>query len=1002
MIENVGRTITVILLAVGTALALLFLKEQPFNLGLDLQGGTRLEYRFDIQAARDRGAVPPTMSDADVLAKTIDTIRSRIDPTGVLEASLRPQPPNGVVIELPTTASRGGVSANSSLSGAMEASAQSIPLGADAELFPAKGGIVRIGSEQVRYSSRVGSSLIVAADGRGVYSTTAVAHEAGAGVRLVQSDMIREKIENLGELQFAVQLRPADLIGEVGVDIESERSKLQNWILNNEGSGLVEYNDLSQADGGAWDGPEWQLHWYPFKINDANPVPEFDRCLPVKHYPAGSDYSFTGDDLVKVNPSIDQMGLPAVGFEMKATRKADFGRFTEENVENAMPVILNGVIETAPNINGRLPGGGIIQGRYTEEEVKTLVTILDSGSLKIKPTLEHEDKVGASLGAEYVARGVKSGAIALLLVLAFMWLYYRRLGLYAVVSLLATALLLMGGLSFVNATLTLPGIAGIILTVGMAVDANILIFDRIREELDKGRNLKQGTKAGFDKAFSAIFDANLTTLITAIILYTQGTGPVRGFAVTLIIGILVSVFSALVITRLLVHFALERGTERFHVGQWMVKANYNFMSKAKLAVVTSTVIALGAMAYFVILPSTEKMGIDFLGGTELQVVTREGMSQEALRDILDQRLPEQAAQVTPVLSSNLEGGYTRFRVVSKLSAGAAEEMLAGGEQNTSEFQDQVATGLQDILLESAVQIGAINTTDTGATVDLRLLFDESHSTDDIAQNLTQAGVTNANVSDDSLKNAYKATGLVAVGSDVSELRAKIVNAFSNKADSTGVDFRLTEAIPNASKVGPAVVGELQNNAILALLVSLFAIVMYIRVRFTEYSYGIAAVAALTHDVLITLGALMLGNQLGIVNGEINLSMIAVFLTIIGYSLNDTIVIFDRIRENLPVMRKPLDEVLNISINQTLSRTILTSVTTFMAVGVMYIFNFGTGNVLESFSFAMMIGIISGTYSTIFIANPVLLWLEGRAHKQRLATGETRDNDRVLHPAIEGN
>lgn len=1016
MIENVGRTLTVILLAVGTAIALLSFKDQPINLGLDLQGGTRLEYSFDIQGARERGEVPATMSDADILAKTIDTIRSRIDPTGVREVSLRPNGTNRVVIELPGSAGRAGASANSALAGAVSETATTIQLASDADRFPDKGGVVRINEEQIRYSDREGDVLTIASGGRGIYGSAAAQHAAGSPVRLVQSDWIREQIENLGELAFVVSARHDDFLAIPGVDYQGEQSKMSAWMTANPGATLDQFNELSYAEGGPWDPTvaadasdeerelAWELEWYPFKVNEANPVPEAQRAMPVKIYPADSRYTFTGDNLAKVEPSIDSVGFPAVGFEMEPAKKTDFGNFTEENIDITMPVILNGVVETAPNINGRLPGGGIIQGRYTEEEVKAMVTILDSGSLKIKPTLEHEDKVGAQLGQEYVNRGMKSAGIALLLVLAFMWFYYRRLGFYAVISLLATSLLLMGGLAFVDATLTLPGIAGIILTVGMAVDANILIFDRVREELDKGRNLKQGTKAGFDKAFSAIFDANVTTLLTAIILYNVGTGPVRGFAVTLIIGILTSVFSALVITRLLVHFDLERGREKFSVGQWMVSANYDFLSKAKVAVFTSTLVVIGALALFLMRPDSEKLGIDFLGGTDVQVVTQTastvGDLEQRFASIEDENGID--VQITPVSSSAADDGYTRFRIVSKLSANQADTVAQGGEQDTGEFEGQVRLALAGLLLESPVQVGDVKTVEGGSTVDVRLLFDEPHATDDLGERLGAAGITFATVTEDAGANTYKATGTVPPGSKPLELRAKVIQAFSGQTDTAGAEYILTEAIPSASKVGPAVVGELQNKAVLALLFSLFGIVMYIRVRFAEYSYGIAAIAALTHDVLVTLGALTIGNMAGFINGEINLPMIAVFLTIIGYSLNDTIVILDRVRENLPVMKKPLKEILNTSINQTLSRTILTSLTTFLAVAVMFVFNLGTGNVLESFSFAMIVGIISGTYSTIFIANPILLWLEGRAHARRAASGELRENDRVLHPAIESN
>src|SRR5262249_42254838 len=231
--------------------------------------------------------------------------------------------------------------------------------------------------------------------------------------------------------------------------------------------------------------------------------------------------------------------------------------------------------------NSKLTGGGIIEGKFKDEEVKNLITVLRSGSLKLKPTLQSDERVGATLGDDYVRKGLYSSLAAWAVVVLFMVVYYRRLGVFAALALFANLVMFMGGLAFLRATLTLPGIAGIVLTVGMAVDSNILIFDRLREEAEKGRNAKQAAKAGFENALSAIVDSNVTTFLSAVILYKVGTGPVRGFAVTLMIGVLTSVFAALVTTRVFVHWALSKGIDRFVMGRWMADANYDFLSKAK-------------------------------------------------------------------------------------------------------------------------------------------------------------------------------------------------------------------------------------------------------------------------------------------------------------------------------------------------------------------------------------------------------------------------------------
>jgi len=332
------------------------------------------------------------------------------------------------------------------------------------------------------------------------------------------------------------------------------------------------------------------------------------------------------------------------------------------------------------------------------------------------------------------------------------------------------------------------------------------------------------------------------------------------------------------------------------------------------------------------------------------------------------------AEVKGVENTSSEGGYLQFRVSIKESkeTNVDEQVDVKGL-----FQRELA----DILLAQGAKI-EIGTGTTEVPVTMTLQFSEGHPEDDVKAVLSSIGLQDAKINADPdqvfLTNQYVASGKTVAGRSVDSMTSELETAFANAKDSTGKPYNFAQSIPSYSAIGAQVVGDLRDQALIAMVVSLFAIIMYIRVRFAEYSWGFAAVAALTHDVLITLGALMIANKIGLLNGEITLSMIGAFLTIIGYSLNDTIVIFDRVRENLPRTKKPLTEVLDLSINQTLSRTVLTSFTTFMTVTVLYAFNFGTGNVLESFSFAMMIGVLTGTYSTIMIANPVFLYIEKRS------------------------
>ena len=977
MFEKPGRKLTLIFTLLLVSVGFLTLKEPAFNLGLDLRGGTRLVYRFDFDKAREEGKIDPNEDPNRVLQQTISILRTRVDPDGTREVAIRQSGENQIVIELPGNVGGGKVEAESELKAGMAADqgVTEIEL-VDAAGFP-ESGVVSIDGEHIRYEAKSRNRLLRCQRQHG--ATALASHAENAPVTLIFGDSIRAAIENLGELQFLIVADQVSDLQPLGTDFETEQQKLQSWRNTQpEGTPLVNFNFV---EGEA--GPAEGLRWFPQMLPDGAPeTSEFDRANIVL-LPKDEENDFRGEDLSRVYPSQDEYGFPAVGFEIKPERSQEFGSFTKNNKDRRMAIVLNEEITSAPTIQGALYGGGIIRGQFTAEEVRNAMTILRAGSLKLRPTLESDERVGASLGDDYVKRGFASGIAALVLVLVFMVFYYRRLGVFAAVSLLANFALLMGGLSFLDATLTLPGIAGLILTVGMAVDANILIFDRLREEADKGRNARQAAKAGFDKALSAILDANITTFLTALILFKVGTGPVRGFAATLMVGIITSVFAALIITRVLVHYSLERGATSYPVGTWLVKANYQFLSKAKVAMAASVTLILLGLGLFVTSPDMERLGIDFTGGVEAQLVTREPETIDSIRGRV-KSIPSlgEFAQVIPVLNSAEGDGFTRFRVTVKTVA--ADTEIGQGEEVQPILRDE----LKDVLLDEAIQLNLDGTSLTGTIV-----FNGIHVASDIEAKLAALGLSSPTVTQDAERNElYAFTAEAATGRNATELKQAIENAFVNKTDSNDNPYDLSSAIASFSQVGPQVVGELRDKAVMALLVSLFVIVMYIRVRFAEYSYGWAAVAALTHDVMITLGVMTFANKIGLINGEINLPMIAAFLTIIGYSLNDTIVIFDRVRENLPRHKGPLSAVLTLSINQTLSRTILTSFTTFIAVAVLFVVNLGTGNVLESFSFAMMVGVITGTYSTIFIANPVLLWLESRKGRQTSAPTSTPKTD----------
>ena len=972
MIENVGRKVFWIVVFLLAAISCLVVPEKPFRLGLDLQGGTRMVYRFDFEEAAAQGKISEfeLSNKAQLLQDFCAIIRERVDPDGVKEPVIRPEGEERVVIEIPGTASMGQTKASATLGGGLPAAMRMMALDQVSDevlkIFPPTGGVVQISDELIRYEARDGKALLDLT--RGYQSTSAADHQPGATVRLRSVDAIRRAIENPGELAFYIASNPSQL--GVSTDLVSERAKVDAWITANPNRSLGEFNRLAPAEGG----PSETLRWFPRRLPGGINGPLAERDL-VSVIPPTDEFRFTGEDLDSVGVSQDNLGYPAVAFSMKTSKSAAFGEFTGAHINEQMAIILNGEVVTNPVLRAPLFGDAIIEGGdggFTAEEVSELVQVLRSGSLRIKPVLEHEERVGATLGEEFVKTGALSAMIGLIAVLIFMSIYYRRLGMLAAASLVGNLVLLMGVMAFLQATLTLPGVAGIILTVGMAVDANILIFERIREEALRGRKAREAAKNGFDRALITIVDANLTTLITAGILYKVGTGPVRGFATTLSVGILTSMFAALVITRVMVHFQLERGLQSFSMMRLIHDTKITFLSKAKTAITASILLIAGGVFLFSTLPTNKKLSIDFLGGFTVTARTEAPQSTETIRELIGgiAGVIGDSAEVKPILASgDNESGYEKFRITFK-GEGEKDANLGSGDAGEAQIKEALASVLMGSPVTAEVSAGTISGT-------IRLEAD--HPQADVEMILTGGNFSDLAVSaTEGVVGAYSFSATAGASDNDDSVVALVESLFRETSDSAGAPMRLALAIPEKSSVGAQVVGELRDKAIIAILISLFAIVLYIRARFAEYSYGFAAVAALVHDVLITLGVLAVCIKFDLLGAEISLPMIAAFLTIIGYSLNDTIVLFDRIRENRPRLKGDLSEILNISINQTLSRTVLTSLTTLLTVSLLFAFNYGTGSVLESFAFALIIGVLVGTYSSIFIASPTFLFLEKRA------------------------
>jgi preprotein translocase subunit SecD len=569
----------------------------------------------------------------------------------------------------------------------------------------------------------------------------------------------------------------------------------------------------------------------------------------------------TGESLVDSQMGFHpQNGLPVVNFRFDAAGARIFGNHTSAHVGELFAIVLDGQVITAPRIQSPILGGsGYIEGNFTVESATELAILLRSGALPASIKVLEQRTVGPDLGADSIAQGQTATLIAFAAVLIFMGIYYGLFGLFANVALLLNVGLIFGLLSLIGATLTLPGIAGIVLTIGMAVDANVLIFERIKEELRSSKSVTRAIERGYEHAYSAIFDANITTLIAAIILFGMGSGPVKGFAVTLGFGIVTSVFTAVMVVRMMIGIWVRmRQPKTLKVNLISLlpeKIRVGFMAARKICAGISASAVVASMILVAALGLN--FGIDFRGGTLVEVRTE---------------TPADLGQIR--------------RLVSSLELG-------------------------DVQLQSF-----------GSEFDLLIQFEQ------------QAG-----------------------GGDVQMAAAAEVERLL-KAEIPGTEIRRVEV------VGPEVSGELLTTGILAIVLAVSAVLFYIWLRF-EWQFGVGAVVALGHDVALTIGVFALTGL------EFNLSTIAAILTIVGYSLNDTVVVYDRVRENLRKYKKmSLSDLLDQSVSETLSRTLMTSLTTLIALGAM--FTLGP-EVIKGFTFAMMWGIVIGTYSSVFVAAPLLLW-----------------------------
>ena len=602
-------------------------------------------------------------------------------------------------------------------------------------------------------------------------------------------------------------------------------------------------------------------------------------------------------------------GAPCVSMKMNTEGARRWAQMTKANVGKAIAIVLDGVVYSAPRVNGEIDGGSSqITGNFTIEDTKDLANTLKSGRMPAPARIVQEEVVGPTLGAQSIQMGIISFVVAFVLLMVYMVMMYNIIpGMMANLALLVNVFFTLGILTSFQAALTLPGLAGMVLSLGTAVDANVLIYERIKEELRSGKGMKQAVAAGYGNAFSAIFDSNLTSLITGVILLVTGTGPVRGFATTWIIGIVVSFFTAVFLTRLVYDYKLNHDKWMHCKFDTPVSHNlmqgkkYKFMSMYKTTFTVAIVAAVVFIGSFVVRGLSKS--IDFTGGRNYVVQFEKAVEPEQIRTVL----------------------------------GDAFVNADGTKANTS-----------------AIAIGT-----DGRTIRVStnyMIESNSPTVDDEAETI--------------LYNSLKKAGLVS---------QQNVEAFKNP------DVRQGGSIISSTKVGPSVAKDITMGAIYSVLFALIAIFLYILLRFRNVAFSVGSTIALAFDALTVVGFYSLLWGLVPFSLEIDQTFIGAILTVVGYSINDKVVVFDRIRENLKLHPKgDRQQLFNASINETLARTINTSTSTLIVLLCIFILG---GDSIRSFAFAMILGVVFGTLSSIFIASPMAYIVLGRKIKEEPAEAE---------------
>ncbi|MBN2216796.1 MAG: protein translocase subunit SecD [Pirellulales bacterium] len=1006
-----------------------FVSTRPLKLGIDLSGGVVLVYELedDVDVPKvDEGDLPDDEDEAKAkkekekvdMDKMVSAISLRVDPGGTRNVDIRTYGPRQIEVVIP-----------------------------------------RANPEEVR--------------------------------------RIRDRISSSGSLAFRILANTQDHKHKVTI----AQAKLSNvdTVWNTDGSEVL-----------GW--------WAPVRSGEEDSIASYGDVVTrtanfrgkevLKVLLVNDPYNVTGQFLSHCGPSVDDSGRPCVLFNFDSRGGRLFGEFTGQNAPfteggqelfRKLGIVLDGYLYSAPQLRSRITDNGQITGNFTKADVDELVNVLNAGSLPtaLKKNPISELTSGPALGADTIRRGSYSIALSLVVVLLFMAFYYRFSGIVACGALLMNLLLLLGIMMALKVDFTLPGIAGLVLTVGMAVDANVLIFERIREELAKEAALRMAIRNGFDRALSAIVDSNLTTLITATLLWFIGTPQIKGFAVVLWLGVVLSMFTAIFCSRVVFDVGERRGwIKQLRMRRMIDQTNINFIGMRKIGMAFSITLIVIALVS-VIARGKGLLDIDFTGGESVQLLFNQPQKIDEVRKTLEEARDEATGDKlfpdAAVYGAALQGEESGLRFIMDTSKAVSEDekrsaidvvesdlyktfgddlatnrMIVGtmetigkpadpaapepeatpsdppaapGETKPAENQQTrndlppptvlAAADPADLLLAQAEPTTEANdapavespekkpaeeakadvpeTAETtpgekpgaetppteatpsetpsaapeavqpagrfegGTRVELHFEFELDHETVKDLFSVQMAKVDLGAVPFDLSNERYEPGDTNAYVDWVLRVKLPAEVLKEKVLDPLEHELATTPFFPSSSSIGGKVAGDMQEKAIYALLGSLICIVGYLWIRFQRVSYGLAAVVALVHDVIITLGALAISAYLApmLDTFKISLSVLAAFLTIIGYSLNDTIVVFDRIREVKGKSPELTGDMINSSINQTLSRTLLTSLTTLIVVVILF---FGGGSGLHPFAYSLMVGIIIGTYSSIFIASPILYWM----------------------------